>query len=341
MLAVAPAAHSGEGPVPRSNAKRIRLAALKKRIAKLQKRTGQARQLLTLLRQAAALDDVEALEHLGMLLRDGVADKRGRRILTRNDKASIRCYRRAAELGSSSAMDALATGLMRRYEGGGKRPDRSLPAVSEALRWHRKAVGLGGDCYNLAVAYQNLGQHKKAVAWFRKNAAAGQIDALLALAKAELHGIGTRRNVPAALEKLRHVCEANGASVCQFDQEEAARVVAQVLYDGWLVPRDYRGPSDGCVALPNWEAQPPRGCCKTTVSPAPDDSSSATPVVSSVVCPKKAATVNYHYKPGMDPFHTAKPEPPSAVACRRSSAAHRPEAARCGAALAPSPDWGA
>ena len=146
--------------------------------------------------------------------------------------ASIGCYRRAAELGSPSAMDALATAL----SDGAHRRTRD---VAEAIRWYRRAIALGGDSFNLAVAYQNLGQHEVAVRWFRKSP---DVIAVLELAKAELHGIGMRRNVPSAMTKLRRVATARSPDVvAPFHREEAMRIIADVLYHGWLVPRDYRG----------------------------------------------------------------------------------------------------
>jgi TPR repeat protein len=217
------------------------LAVLKARLAAAKKRLGYSVPSIALLRQAAALDDVEALEELGMHLRDGLRDRRGRTLVERNGKASLRCYRRAAELGSPSAMEALGNALSSAWTGHGQLPPSpSSPAVLEAIGWYRKAIRLGGDCYNLAVTYQSLGQHKKAVAWFRKSAAGGQVDALLPLAKAELYGVGTARDVLGALVKLQEVAGTRSDGVTQFDREEAMRSIAQVLYDGWLMPRDFK-----------------------------------------------------------------------------------------------------
>jgi TPR repeat protein len=216
-----------------------RLDVLKAKIAAAEKRP-PSQHLVQLLRDAARLNDVDALLSLGMYARDGLRDRKSRTLVRRSRGASIKYYRRAVELGSVLGMQCLATAMTEDIEGRGRWTPASLPRVREALALHRRAVRLGGDCYNLAVTYQNMGQHKKAVAWFRKNADAGQIDALLPLAKAELYGVGTRRNVQAAMEKLKRVAAAEPTyEVSPFDKGEAMRLIAEVLRDAWFAPRHY------------------------------------------------------------------------------------------------------
>ncbi len=94
--------------------------------------------------------------------------------------------------------------------------------------------------YNAAVDLLNLGKHRAAVQRFRAVARGRDFapEAQLELAKAELHGLGTRRDVPAAMKKLEAVARARG--VCQFDNESAMLLLAQLYLHGWLVRRDYR-----------------------------------------------------------------------------------------------------
>jgi TPR repeat protein len=66
---------------------------------------------------------------------------------------------------------------------------------------------------------------RAAVAWFRRTAAAGEMDALLPLAQAELHGLGTRRNVSGAIKKLRRVACAH-RTAAQLDRQKAMCLVA-------------------------------------------------------------------------------------------------------------------
>lgn len=224
--------------MPRQTDTRSTAFALKQQIAAIKKRTWQSRELVALLRQAARQGDADAMNDLGALLRDGLTDRRGRTILKRDLRASIRYFSEAAHLGDRNAMDSLATALAYGTEGSGK---IATPAVAEALRWYRRAVRLGGDCYNLAVTYQNCGQYRKAVAWFRRSASEGSIEALLSLARAELYGVGTRRNLAGGMAKLRRVAMAKrNAPVSQFDREDAMLLLAEVLQHGWLAPRDYQ-----------------------------------------------------------------------------------------------------
>jgi uncharacterized protein len=143
---------------------------------------------------------------------------------------TLKQLRAAAARNEPWAIDALATAI-----------SPSQPA--EALRLYRKAVSKGNAtaAFNLAVDYQNRGQHRRAVAWFRKAAAMGAVDALLPLAEAELQGIGTRRNTRGALQKLRRIANVRGPSVSQFDKWRAMTRIAGVLLEGWLVRRDYAG----------------------------------------------------------------------------------------------------
>lgn len=216
--------------------KKLSVPAINSRIAAALQGSWRSRQFVALLREAAAANDVDALERLAMLTREGLNDRRGRTILKRSQRLAIRYYRRAAALGSPRAMDALATELSSRWKQGGKQP--SAAERTEVICWYRRAISLGGDSYNLAVTYQNLGQHKMAVRWFRNAVTNGEVSALRPLAQAELYGMGVRRNVSAALAKLRTVAEATD-DVSQFEREEALRLIAQVFYDGWLVRRDY------------------------------------------------------------------------------------------------------
>jgi uncharacterized protein len=225
--------------MPGDTDRRSTLSALKQQIAGIQKRTWKSRKLVALLRQAAHRGDADAMNDLGALLRDGLTDRHGRTIVKRDVQGSIRYFRRAAELGDRYAMEALATALASGREGPGK---IATPAVAEALQWYRKAMRLGGDCFNLAVTYQNCGEYRKAVAWFRRSASEGSLEALLSLARAELYGVGTRRNVAGGMAKLRRVALAKWkAPVCQLDREAAMLLLAEALQHGWLAPRDYRG----------------------------------------------------------------------------------------------------
>jgi TPR repeat protein len=98
-------------------------------------------------------------------------------------------------------------------------------------------MGHTSAAFNLAMTYKNLGHHKESVRWLRRAAVRSGGEGLLELAQAELFGIGTTRDVSAAVEKLRRVADKDSRN-CQFDREGAMLLLYQIYYDGWLAPRD-------------------------------------------------------------------------------------------------------
>lgn len=116
----------------------------------------------------------------------------------------------------------------------------STAHLAEASRLYRQAFRLGYVTagYNLACTYQNLGDHAAAVRWFRRTLDAGDRSALMPLAQAELHGAGMRKDVPAALKKLKLVA-VRERWFTQFEREQAMLLIARCLLEGWLVKRDY------------------------------------------------------------------------------------------------------
>lgn len=90
-----------------------------------------------------------------------------------------------------------------------RRPgDRSR--LPKAARPYRAAFRLGDAtaAYNLACTYQNLGEHRAVVRWYRRTLAAGDLSALWPLAEAELYGLGTERDaVDALVTKLTRLAD--------------------------------------------------------------------------------------------------------------------------------------
>ena len=197
------------------------------------KGASSARAKLAELRQRANEDDPEALLELGIHLRDGLAG-----LIRADHRAALLRFRRAAELGNLDAMAGLAALITSRAVGRSPRARRL--ATLEAMRWERSAAARGNEVarYNLAVSMQSIGMHRDAVRWFRRVAGTGIHEAQLDLAKAELLGTGTRRNVASALKRLQLVA-ARRSNVSQFDREAAMLALAQVHLDGWLVPRNH------------------------------------------------------------------------------------------------------
>jgi TPR repeat protein len=124
--------------------------------------------------------------------------------------------------------------------------DRSAKAGANAFRrateLYRRAFRLGDVAagFNLGCTYQNVGEYRAAVKWFRRALAAGDLGALQPLARAELYGLGTRRNVGAAIAKLTRIARYRRAPLWLSVSErvEAMLVLADALSSGWPVRRN-------------------------------------------------------------------------------------------------------
>jgi TPR repeat protein len=194
---------------------------------------GHTRASISKLLDAARRDQSWALVNLGGLYQDGIVDPRGRTILRRNDREAARCLERAAELGDMDGIVGLADLLS---------ADRNGRGLARAVSLYRRAYGRGDHtaAFNLACTYQNLGRFRDAVTWFRRALEAGDPDASMELARAELNGLGTRRNVRSAFARLRAI--ANGPTnrwPPNGDRIEAILVMADALVTGWPVRRNY------------------------------------------------------------------------------------------------------
>lgn len=177
--------------------------------------------------QRAWAGEAEALYVLGRRVVDGEPGER-----RPSRRVGIAWLRRAATQGHVEAMTTLANALSRG-------PKRSPAALRESMRWERRAARLGSTLalYNLAVSWRLAGHAHEAVRIFRAIVAKGGHDAHDAefeLARAELLGVGTRRDVPTALRRLERV--ARSRKVCQLDNEQAMLLLAEVYRTGWLVP---------------------------------------------------------------------------------------------------------
>jgi TPR repeat protein len=174
--------------------------------------------------------DGDAWSTLGMLLRDGVRDRHGRLRVRPNPKRALACFERAAALGDAGGLMELANERSRR----GK--------FRESLALNRRAARLGEQTalFNAAIDLRRLGRHRDAVKVLRRLATAGNDSALLEVAKAELLGVGTRRNPTLALEHLAQVAQRRSSSrASDWDRELAMLRIAQTFLDGLLVPFDY------------------------------------------------------------------------------------------------------
>lgn len=185
------------------------------------------------LHAAAAADDRQALVELAVLYDDGGArDAEGRLLVKRDRRRARRYYTRAAQLGDPAAITVMADNLTPR--------GHDARALSQAERLYRRAFRLGYEtaAENLAATYQNLGRYRDAVRWYRRAEAAGSPTAPLELARAELYGTGSRRNVRSAFVRLERLARQR-LGWNNWLRIEAMQLMADALMNGWLARRDY------------------------------------------------------------------------------------------------------
>lgn len=184
------------------------------------------------LRALAATGDPLALAALASAYREGVEDSSGNELVRANPRLASRYETLAAQAGHAGSMTALANDLINKH-----------PQSAAARTLYRSAYARGDitAAYNLAATFQNMGNFKQAVTWFRRALRGGDISALLPLARAELFGLGTRRNIHAAVTKLRRLADSElELHPPYWLQCEAMIVLADAYISGWPLPRDYK-----------------------------------------------------------------------------------------------------
>jgi len=186
-------------------------------------------------RAAAGRNEAAALAELGDMYREGWRQSDGTVLLRRDRKAAKRYLERAVALGDAEAMYVLAALLLDHHR------DARTFKRAEALYQRAFHAGESTAAYNLAVAYKKRQRYRDAFRWFQRAHEAGDPSALLQLARAQLYGIGTKRDPSGALAKLRRMANSrtkywpasNGENV------EAMLIIADALMEGWLLPRDF------------------------------------------------------------------------------------------------------
>ncbi len=184
------------------------------------------------LRKAAATGDLDALTTLAVLHDEGRARDADGQLLVKRDRRRASAYwTRAAELGDASAITVLADNLTPR--------GHSARALAQAEKLYRRAFRLGYETAagNLAATYLNLGRHRDAVRWYRRAEAAGSPTASLEIARAELYGLGTRRNARSARARLERLARQR-LGWNNWLRIEAMNLMTDALMNGWLVRRD-------------------------------------------------------------------------------------------------------
>ena len=194
---------------------------------------GHSRESISQMHEAANRGECWALVNLGGYYDDGLWADDGRLLVRKNRRTAIRYLEKAVALGDIDAMVGLASVFS---------ADRSHRGLVRAAPLYRKAYRRGDHtaAFNLASTYLNLGRYREAVAWYRRALAAGDPDASMELARAELLGLGTRRNTRSAIARLRRIAgRPSNRWPVNGDRIEAILVLADALITGWPVRRNY------------------------------------------------------------------------------------------------------
>ena len=183
------------------------------------------------LRARAAADEVDAIVKLAIIYDNGAGPLDDGRCIRPDERRARGYWERAARRGDVSAITRVADFL----SAPGHRPRELALAVRMYRRAFRRGDMTAAD--NLAATYMDVGRYREAVAWWRRAEAAGSSTASIEVARAELYGVGTRRNPRAAFERLEKLAtERLGWN--NWLRIEAMTVMADALFDGWLVPYD-------------------------------------------------------------------------------------------------------
>lgn len=187
------------------------------------------------LRAAAQRGEADALAELGYLHSTGWVRSDGNVIVRRDRKAARRYLERAAAMGHAEGSACLAMLLLDSSD------DARTFKRAEALYRRAFQRGYSTAAYNLAVAYKKRQRYRDAYRWFERAHAEGDPSALLQLARAELYGVGTKRDPVGALAKLRRMANSTTKYWPASDGEnvEAMLIIADALMEGWLLPRNF------------------------------------------------------------------------------------------------------
>jgi TPR repeat protein len=137
---------------------------------------------------------------------DGVADKKGRILVSRSSRNAAKWFRRSAEHGCAPAQNSLGILLSAR--------NTANRNIEEAIFWFRTAFNAGEimSATNMAITYRENGNVRKAVQWFRESVESGDDDARVQLGIHYYWGKGVKRDPTAAVRCFRTAIRAKNIS---------------------------------------------------------------------------------------------------------------------------------
>jgi hypothetical protein len=157
--------------------------------------------------------DAEAEYEVASLYDDGCKTHSGKILVSRSARKALEWYRRSAAHGNTSAQTNLGVILS---SAKASKEDRR-----EALMWLKRAARTGNGCalHNAAIVYREGGELRRAVYWFRKNAALGDDDAQIQLGIHCYWGRGIRADHSAAIQYWRMATK--GENLSEADRDDA------------------------------------------------------------------------------------------------------------------------
>jgi TPR repeat protein len=144
---------------------------------------------------------------------DGVADKKGRILVSRSSRNAAKWFRKSAEHGCAPAQNGLGVLLSAR---GATREN-----IDEALLWFLKAFNAGEiiSANNMAITYRQTGHFRKAVRWFQESVEAGDDDARVQLGIHYYWGKGVKKDPISAVRCFRRAIR--GKNICEAGRDDA------------------------------------------------------------------------------------------------------------------------
>jgi len=144
---------------------------------------------------------------------DGVADKKGRILVSRSSRNATKWFRKSAEHGFAPAQNNLGILLSARNAG--------RKNIDEALSWFQKAFngGVTMSANNMAITYRENGNFRKAVHWFRESVESGHDDARVQLGIHYYWGKGVKKDPVAAVRCFRRAIR--GKNICEAGRDDA------------------------------------------------------------------------------------------------------------------------
>jgi FOG: TPR repeat, SEL1 subfamily len=144
---------------------------------------------------------------------DGVADKKGRILVSRSSRNAAKWFRKSAEHGCAPAQNNLGIILSAR--------NATHKNIEEALFWFRKAFKADSTlaATNIAITYRQTRKFRKAVHWFRVSVDSGDDDARVQLGIHYYWGKGVKKDPVVAVRCFRRAIR--GKNICEAGRDDA------------------------------------------------------------------------------------------------------------------------